>query len=70
MADRIELEIKLAMLEHTVDALSGELAAHHRRLEQLQAGLEALVQQLKRQRAGEQGDPIEPHDTRPPHWGG
>ena len=37
------LESKLAMLEHTVDALSGELAAHQKRLDVLQATLEALV---------------------------
>ena len=64
---RIELESKVAMLEHTVDALSIELAAHQKRLDFLQANFEAMVQQLKRPRAD---DSIEPHDTRPPHWGG
>ena len=64
---RVELESKVAMLEHTVDALSGELAAHQKRLDFLQSNLEALVQQMKRPR-GDEG--IEPHDTRPPHWGG
>lgn len=64
---RIELESKLAMLEHTVDALSGELAAHQKRLDLLQATLEALVQ---RQKGARPDEPIEPHDTRPPHWGG
>lgn len=65
---RIELESKLAILEHTVDALSGELAEHHRRIEILQANFAALVQQVNRMRSG--GDAIEPHDTPPPHWGG
>lgn len=64
---RVELESKVAMLEHTVDALSGELAAQQRQLERLQATVEAMIQQQKRARGAE---PIEPHDTRPPHWGG
>ena len=64
---RVELESKLAMLEHTVDALSGELAAQQRRLDRLQASFDALLQPVKRPRAD---DTIEPHDTRPPHWGG
>ena len=64
---RIELESKLAMLEHTVDALSGELAAQQRRLDAMQATLAALVQ---RQKGAQSAESIEPHDTRPPHWGG
>lgn len=65
---RIELESKLAILEHTVDALSGELAEHQRRIDMLQTNFEALVLQVNRMRSG--GDAIEPHDTPPPHWGG
>ena len=64
---RVELESKVAMLEHTVDALSAELAAQQKRLDVLQANFEALVQQQRRSRADES---IEPHDARPPHWGG
>ena len=68
MADsRIELESKVAMLEHTVDVLSGELAAHQLRLDRMQATIETMAQQLKRLRGSEV---VEPHDTRPPHWGG
>lgn len=63
----IELESKLAMLERTVEMLSGELIAQQRRLDVLQARLDAMVAQQKQQRAAE---PMEPHDTRPPHWGG
>ncbi|MCA8963294.1 MAG: SlyX family protein [Planctomycetes bacterium] len=65
---RIEFESKVAILEHTVDALSTELAVQQRRLDALQASLDALVRQVHRLRSG--GDAIEPHDTRPPHWGG
>ena len=68
MGDRVELESKITMLERTVEALSGEMAAQNQRIESLQANVEALVEQLKRLRAG--ADEIEPHDTKPPHWGG
>jgi uncharacterized coiled-coil protein SlyX len=63
---RIELESKVAMLEHTVEALSSELAAQQKRIDFLQTNFEALIQQQKRGRAD---DSVEPHDTRPPHWG-
>jgi uncharacterized coiled-coil protein SlyX len=67
MTDRqIELESKIAMLEHTVDALSHELAAHQRSIERLRLDLDALATHWKRSRGS---DPIEPHDTPPPHWG-
>ncbi|MFM1871372.1 MAG: SlyX [Planctomycetota bacterium] len=68
MNDRIvALESKIAILEHVVDALSGELAAQQRTVEQLQKHVELLLQQQRKSRGGE---PIEPHDTPPPHWGG
>ena len=66
-SDRVDLESKLAMLEHTVDSLSGELIAQQKRLDRLQDDLTSVLQQLKR-KPGD--DTIEPHDTRPPHWGG
>ena len=67
MTDRqIALESKIAVLEHTVDVLSHELAAHQRNIEQLRAELGAVLQHLKKARGT---DPIEPHDTPPPHWG-
>lgn len=68
MTDRlVELESKIAVLEHTVDVLSGELAAHQRTIDRLRTDVDALLQNLKR---GRTGDAIEPHDTPPPHWGG
>jgi len=71
MTDRlVALESKIAMLEHTVDVLGGELAAHQRTIDRLQRDVDALVQFLKKGRSSESGEPIEPHDTRPPHWGG
>ncbi len=72
MPDRlVALESKIAMLEHTVDALSGELAAHQRTIDHLRRDLDALVQHLKKGRTADTAeDGIEPHDTPPPHWGG
>ena len=64
--DRVELETKIAQLERTVDALSGELHQHQRQLEALEANVKLLVEQLKKRADG--GD-LEPHDTRPPHGG-
>ena len=65
----IELESKVAMLEHTVDLLSDELAAQQKRIDFLQTNVAALVQQQKRARSNDANDAIEPHDTPPPHWG-
>lgn len=65
--DRIELESKIAQLERTVDALSGELHEQQQQLERLQATVKLLADQLKKKN---DDDDLEPHDTRPPHWGG
>lgn len=71
MTDRlVELESKIATLEHTVDVLGSELAAHQRTIDRLRDDVDALVQFLRKGRGGEASEPIEPHDTRPPHWGG
>ena len=43
------------------------VAAQQKRLDRLQDDLTSVLQQLKR-KPGD--DMIEPHDTRPPHWGG
>ena len=64
--DHVELESKIAQLERTVDALSGELHQQQLRIEALQASVQVLVEQLKKRA---DGDDLEPHDTRPPHWG-
>ena len=40
--------------------------AHQRSIEQLRADLGAVLLHLKKARGAE---PIEPHDTPPPHWG-
>lgn len=63
---RIELESKIAMLERTVDALSGELQEHRKQIESLLATVQVLTDQLRKKSGG---DDLEPHDTKPPHWG-
>lgn len=66
-ADRIELETKVTMLEHTVDALSGELHQHAKTIAALQQQLRQVVEQLRPKQAEME---IEPHDTPPPHYHG
>jgi len=65
-SDRVDLESKIAQVERTVDALSGELHQQQRQIEALQASVKLLVEQLKKRA---DGDDLEPHDTPPPHWG-
>ena len=65
-SDRVDLESKIAQVERTVDALSGELHQQRRQIEALQASVKLLVEQLKKRA---DGDDLEPHDTPPPHWG-
>lgn len=64
--DRVELESKIALLERTVEALSGELHIHAKRIESLQESVKLLAEQVTRKPDGE----IEPHNTKPPHYGG
>ena len=66
MNERVDLESKIAQLERTVDALSGELHAQQQQVEALQATVKLLAEQLKKRA---DGDDLEPHDTPPPHWG-
>jgi uncharacterized coiled-coil protein SlyX len=64
---RVDLESKIEVLERTVEALSGELHLHTQKIEQLQDALKLLAEQVAR---GKSGDGFEPHDTKPPHYGG
>lgn len=65
-SERIDLESKITMLERTVDALGGELRAQQQEIERLQATVKVLADQLRKK---QDGDDLEPHDTKPPHWG-
>ncbi|HEX5052635.1 MAG TPA: SlyX family protein [Planctomycetota bacterium] len=64
--DRIDIETKVAMLEHTVDALSGELHQHAQAIALLQEQLRSLVQHLRPKHAEPD---LGPHDSPPPHYG-
>lgn len=65
--DRVELESKIAVLERTVEALSGELHLHAQRIQSLENTVKVLAEQVVRNKSG---DDLEPHDTEPPHYGG
>lgn len=64
--NRVELESKIAMLERTVEALSGELHLHAQRIQSLQDMVKLLAEQVGRSKSG---DGLEPHDSKPPHYG-
>lgn len=63
---RVELESKFAMLERTVEALSGEVHEQGRLLQALTDHVKALSETVSRNKSG---DDIEPHNTKPPHYG-
>lgn len=64
--NRVELESKIAMLERTVEALSGELHLHAQRIQSLQDMVKLLAEQVGRSKSG---DDLESHDSKPPHYG-
>jgi uncharacterized coiled-coil protein SlyX len=64
--DRVELESKFAMLERTVEALSGEMHDQGRLIQALTDHVKALSETVSRSKSG---DEIEPHNTKPPHYG-
>jgi len=66
--DRVELESKIALLERTVESLSGELHVHAQRIESLQQSVKLLAEQMTRGKGD--GGEIEPHNTKPPHYNG
>lgn len=65
--DRVELESKIAMLERTVEALSGELHLQARAIQQLRDTVKLLAEQVA---GSKSDDDLESHDTKPPHYGG
>jgi len=67
--ERVELEQKIAVLERTVEALSGELHLHGVRIQALMDHVKQLAETVAQGKPGE-GEDIEPHNTRPPHYGG
>ena len=65
--DRVELESKIAMLERTVEALSGEMHEQGRLIQALTDHVKTLSETVTRNKSG---DDIEPHNSPPPHYGG
>ncbi|MFT4844373.1 MAG: putative coiled-coil protein SlyX [Planctomycetota bacterium] len=64
---RIELESKIAVLERTVEALSGEMHEQGRLIKALMDHVRTLSETVSRSKSG---DDIEPHNTKPPHYAG
>lgn len=64
-AKQIELEAKVAMLERTVDALSGELHQHRITIEALEVKVRAVIEQLQNKSSDSD---LGPHDSPPPHY--
>lgn len=65
--DRVELESKFAMLERTVEALSGEMHEQGRLIQALTDHVKTLSETVSH---GKSGDDVEPHNTKPPHYSG
>lgn len=66
MSDRVDLEIKAAFLERTLDALNEVVVEQGNMIDRLERRLDTLEQRLKAMRDGE--DEVGPHDERPPHY--
>jgi len=54
------------MLERTVEALSGEMHEQTRLIQALTDHVKTLSEAVARNKSG---DDIEPHNTKPPHYG-
>tara|TARA_R110002072_G_scaffold25443_5_gene85068 strand:+ start:24503 stop:24709 length:207 start_codon:yes stop_codon:yes gene_type:complete len=65
--DLVGLESKIAVLERTVEALSGEMHAQGRLIQALTDHVKTLSETVSRNKSG---DDIEPHNTKPPHYEG
>ena len=65
-SQQVELETKVAFLEHTVDALNDVILEHGRSIEALQAKLAQVTGRLA---ASDDGEGLPgPQDERPPHY--
>jgi SlyX protein len=59
----IDVEVKIAFLEETLDTLNDVLLEQSKTLEQLKRKLDRLEQ-----RVGSAGEDVGPQDERPPHY--
>lgn len=66
MGERVDLEIKTAFLERTVETLNEVILEQGTALASLERRLELLEQRVKALREGD--EQIGPHDERPPHY--
>ena len=66
MSERVDLEIKTAFLERTIETLDEIVVAQGNALASLERRLVLLEQRVKAMREG--GEEVGPHDERPPHY--
>jgi uncharacterized coiled-coil protein SlyX len=64
--NRIELEAKIAILERTIDALSGEMHQQAKTIQTLEAKVQTIAEQLKTKMSDSD---LGPHNSPPPHYG-
>jgi len=65
--DQVDLEVKMAFLERTVEELNGVLLEQGRILDSMQRQLIELESRMK-QGLGDLGQDVGPHDEKPPHY--
>lgn len=66
-AERVELEMKVAFLEHTVDALNEVILEQANTIEALEGRLTKVEQRLAAPDENEPGE-VDPLSERPPHY--
>jgi len=66
MSDQVDLEIKTAFLERTLDTLNEVVLEQGNIIDRLERRLDSLEKRIKAMREGE--DEVGPHDEQPPHY--
>ena len=65
--DRVDLEVKMAFLERTVEELNLVVLEQGRLMDAMQRQLVELESRMK-QGLGDLGQDVGPHDQKPPHY--
>lgn len=66
--NRVELESKIAFLEHTLDTLNDVVVSQGRSLEALERKLALLESRVRSRESGEAEEPRDLADDKPPHY--
>ena len=65
--DRVDIEMKMAFLERTIEELHVVVLEQGRIMDQMQRQLVELESRVK-QGIGDLGQDVGPHDEKPPHY--